>query len=753
MRSSGWNGVLPSHCPRCGEPAGDGLCDRCAAYVLTFDPFAVRPGLPGPPVDRDVSVESAWLTLDREEPVRFGKPTPRREDDAFAVQFLRHLGLPDGGTAILTRGDRAVLHRLMRRWARAPPEEEPLKSMVRGLYAEAASLAEMPAPIAQAFESLAEASRPLVVEIPPPTPAPESQPEPEMDEDLPPVAPTEPRDALGTTTSSPPPPPKPESQVPLVLAELRADLDARKDELVRWLADERREMDRREGLMHSQLDEVRRREKEIAAKQDAIAEAERRLRAHAAEVQRKADKARAEESRRSLFFFLFSMDGVGREAAKELSEAFVTEARLRSASLREIAAVPGVPPEQAALIHDAFAGDGNPVRRDLREKAWELLESGQADVSLEVFDELVRLTPEDVEAWLNRSEVLALLGKIGEAIASYERVLELDPGHRAARSELANLMFEHGEFGGAAAQLADLLRDAPHLVDHWLGRATGLLAEGKTTEATLIYNAVLDADPANLTASLSLGDMLLAMGDAETADREYTRALQHHPDDPVALLKKGLLLNRQGRWGAAVQLFNRAISVRWDYREAWAAKGQVLLAQGKPIEALACFDRLLGFDGKRKDAWVGKAESHFALGENDKAAEAAGHALSLDESDDRVRELLNRFRESVDRPHEAVEVIALPPAETIDHGAPVEMADALLEAGDPDGALRVYGDILARSPKDARAWSGKGRALHALGRYEEAIPCFTAASEIDPVNEEYARWLEVCSDRWRKESA
>ena len=761
--------MLLSPCPRCGEPSEGGLCARCTAYLLRFEPFLVRPGLPGPSVDREARPGGAWLTLDENAPVRFGSPPAPREDDGFAVQFLRHLGLPDGGKAPLTRGDRAVLHRLLRKWARAPPDTEPLQSMVRALYAEAAAFPGMPDSIAQKFQSLARVPpAPPVAEIPPPEAEPLPQPEPEP-EGLPTPAPQptgiEPvPSAPEATEPPPPPPPEPNPEEMRVLSELKAELAAKREEFSHRLAEQHREMDRREGLVQSQLDEMRLRESQIQAKERAVAEAEdrartrtaeeeRRLQARAAEVQRLADEAQAGEAKRSLFFLLFSLEGVGRDTAKALSERFVTEDRLRAAPLDEIAAAPGVPPEQAALVRDAFSGGAEPVRRDLREKAEDMLEEGGAEGALEVFNELVRLSPEDVDAWLNRGEVLSILGRAEEAIGSYERALELRPDHKAGRSELANLLFERGEFGAAAAHLQDLLRAAPEQVDEWLARAATLLSEGKATEATLIFNAVLEGDPQNLIASLALGDLLLAMGDAETADREYTRALRHHPDDPDALLKKGLLLNRQGRWGAAIQMFNRAISVRWDHRDAWAAKGQVLLAQGKAKDALECFDRLLGFDESRHDAWLGKAEAHLALGENGAAAEAAGHALALDRGNKDVQELLERLRESTERPHEGVEVSALPPTGTFDAGVLVEMADTLLEAGDPDGAIRGYNEVLARDLKDARAWFGKGRALHTLERYGEAVRCLTAAVELDPANGEYTRWLSMCEERWRREGA
>ncbi len=561
---------------------------------------------------------------------------------------------------------------------------------------------------------------------------------------------------LEPPVAPPPPPPTPEGPTPEeweALDERKAEVAAQREELAQWVEGQEA-MERREGEVAEQLEEIRRREGAIAEKERAIAEEERQLREQSEKVRQQAAKAAEAEDKRRLFFLLFSMEGMSRHAARALADAFVTEETIRNASVEDLAAVPGVLPEQAALIRDAFTAGAQPERRDLRDKAQEMLEEGEEQAALEVFEEIVRENPEDAEAWFNRGEMYTSLDRRDEAIASYERVLALEPDHRPALAELANLLFEQGEYGLAASSLQDLLKSAPEQTNHWLFRATSLLETGKSTEATLIYNAVLEVDPDNLPANLALGDLLLAMGDTARADRQYSQAVQKHPDSPDALLKKGLLLNRQGRWGAAIQFFNRAISVRWDHLEAWAAKGQVLLAQGKPRDALEAFDKLLTFDEDRYDGWLGKAEAHLALGENDRAAEAAGRALSLNEEGQDVQELLERLRESADRPPvEPVEVAALPPKDTFDRGVLSEMAMALLEAGDAVAAARGFDEILTMSEKDARAWFGKGRALHALDRYEEALECFRTAHELDPEDEECARWLAVCEERVGKEGS
>lgn len=749
-------------CPRCGEPS-EGLCPRCTGYLLRFEPYVLRPGLPGPPVDAEVRREVALLSIDPKGAVRFLNVAPSREGESFHRQFLRHVGVSDRG-ASLTRGDRETIHRICRAWVNAPPRSEDMKAVARALYAEAAALPDMPPEVAQRFQSLAQdpAYAPVAA-IPPPVHAEPAS----NDEAVQPLAsPPEvvPKPDLTEVPQGPSPTPKPvEAPLPSP-SPRRAEpskeetpsgaaavaLAEEKRRLAAWFEEQQAEVERRRGMVRSQLDEIQLRESDIAEREQRMRAEEAHHRERLAELQRKAEEASTSDPARALYLRLFSLEGVSREAAAAIANAFVTEDALRAASVERIAGVRGVLPEEGVRVRDAIR-EGPKEGRDLRQKAEELLEEERFQEALEVFDTIARENPEEVDAWFNRAEVLALLDRPAEAGASLDRALKIDPTHKATLREFANLLFEQGDFGLAAAHLNKFLKHAPHEAEHWLGRAADLVAEGKATDATLIYNAILEGDATNLSASLALGDLLLAMDDVERADRLYSRALQHHPNSPEAFLKKGLLFNRQGRWGAAVQMFNRALSLRFDYREAWAAKAQVLLTQGKAKEALEAFDRLVALDTTQFDAWVGKARAHLAAGENDKAAEAAGRALSLNKGNAEAQAILRQLGWEPRDPAEPPERLGKPSEATIDPGVLTKIADSFLEAGDGEAALQGYQEVLLGSPTNAKALFGKGRALHMLDRYAEALRCFTDAVKAAPGVEEYARWKKTCAERVGKE--
>jgi Flp pilus assembly protein TadD len=62
---------------------------------------------------------------------------------------------------------------------------------------------------------------------------------------------------------------------------------------------------------------------------------------------------------------------------------------------------------------------------------------GRPDDPLASFSACVALAPESAACYCNRGRAYAELGRPDRARQDYERALELDPGHEAARALLA----------------------------------------------------------------------------------------------------------------------------------------------------------------------------------------------------------------------------------------------------------------------------------------------------------------------------
>ena len=147
-------------------------------------------------------------------------------------------------------------------------------------------------------------------------------------------------------------------------------------------------------------------------------------------------------------------------------------------------------------------------------------------------------------------EAMRLLAKIGMAREVYDdaelllcAVLEMVPGHRAARLEYAQTLASRQKHAAAQAALAPLLADDGDNPDYRLLASTIAVGLGRQEEAIALYRAMLtdlpeeaapegDADLAKARADLQLwlGHALKTIGELEEAIAAYRAAREIRPD-------------------------------------------------------------------------------------------------------------------------------------------------------------------------------------------------------------------------------
>src|SRR5258706_9303676 len=142
----------------------------------------------------------------------------------------------------------------------------------------------------------------------------------------------------------------------------------------------------------------------------------------------------------------------------------------------------------------------------------------------------LQLNPRDAGALVNYGNVLTLLGRYEEAIASYDRALLLAP-------------------------------DAGTLNN----RGNALQGQGRRIEALVSYEKALALEPANVQALYKRGVMLGELGRTDEALAAYGRVLALNPNHAEALNNRGYLWwhNRQ-RYAPAIADLERSLALAPD---------------------------------------------------------------------------------------------------------------------------------------------------------------------------------------------
>jgi tetratricopeptide (TPR) repeat protein len=137
--------------------------------------------------------------------------------------------------------------------------------------------------------------------------------------------------------------------------------------------------------------------------------------------------------------------------------------------------------------------------------------------------------PFDVAAIRMMAELAGRLGRYRDAEALLRRALELAPGFRPARSNLATVLHRQNRSDEALVELDKLLADDPENPTHANLKAAAVARLGEFDEAIALYEAVLAKAPDQPKIWMSYGHVLKTVGRQPDAVAAYRRAIAARP--------------------------------------------------------------------------------------------------------------------------------------------------------------------------------------------------------------------------------
>ncbi len=217
-------------------------------------------------------------------------------------------------------------------------------------------------------------------------------------------------------------------------------------------------------------------------------------------------------------------------------------------------------------------------------------QTGRHGIGLQLLDQAIALHSDSAEFYLDRGAVLAALGRVEDAIASYQRSIALNPRLPGAWSNLSGALYRMGQWDqaiDAARQAISLNPDLPEAHNNLAGilRKKGLLAESIESARKAI---ALRPDFGD--AHQILGDILLAGGQWEESIASFARAIELNPVIAESHVGLGLALFKQRRVDEAINAYRAALKLRPDFTLAHVNLGIALMLKGDLNQGMAEYD-------------------------------------------------------------------------------------------------------------------------------------------------------------------
>jgi protein O-GlcNAc transferase len=319
---------------------------------------------------------------------------------------------------------------------------------------------------------------------------------------------------------------------------------------------------------------------------------------------------------------------------------------------------------------------------------------GHGQAGLELIDRAI-VSDDRVPAYhSHRGLVLASLERQEEAIASYRRALDIQPGQAETLNNLGNALRTQGDLPGALAS----------------------------------YRQAFAAQPDQAETAINLGWALLNTEAFEEAAAVLESALALHPGDgriseqlTIACNNLGAALLRQDEAQRALDLFFKALTLRPEFFEAHFNAGKALAQLSRHDEAVARYQHAISLAPAR-------AEAHNDLG------------IALCQRG-RIDEAIASYREA----------LRLQPDYAQAYN---NLGNALRVRGSLAESVAAYGQALRFAPDDAEVWNNLGSVQAAMGDLEAATRAFERALQIRPdLNEAHNNLGNACKDQGDVEAA
>ncbi|MDJ0518128.1 MAG: tetratricopeptide repeat protein [Trichodesmium sp. MO_231.B1] len=231
-------------------------------------------------------------------------------------------------------------------------------------------------------------------------------------------------------------------------------------------------------------------------------------------------------------------------------------------------------------------------------------------------EEIISLKP-DAVAYQIMGKVWVEMNKIDQAIAAYQKSLEVNPDVAEVYISLGELYVQQQRQSEAITAYQKAIKFAPDLKDGYRNLVEVLLAQGKVDEAAeLSYNALIQ-HPSWTTPQefCILGKGLIEEGKTKQGITCFEQAIKLDPKLWEAYYSLGEIFSSQQNWDEAVKYYRQVVELNSESIESYYGLGKALAEKEKWQEAIACYQQVIKLNAHQIQAIYPESEDNIDIAE------------------------------------------------------------------------------------------------------------------------------------------
>ena len=241
------------------------------------------------------------------------------------------------------------------------------------------------------------------------------------------------------------------------------------------------------------------------------------------------------------------------------------------------------------------------------------------------------LDPEEGDAWAGLA-ALALETDPAQAVLLYRRALDINPDDAAYAYGLAEALFWSGDYEGAEAGYASLVKRYPDDAEMHASWAATLVRLDRFEEAERPSARAVALAPDNPEYRLIRGEALYLLGEADGALEQMDRLAAAGADTAYSRYVATVIRRNKGDYEAALREADAGLVLAPDDADLMEEKGGVYYMLDDPLSAREWLDKALAINPNLAGALFVRGLVRGELGDAEGAAADQAAAIALEPS-------------------------------------------------------------------------------------------------------------------------
>jgi tetratricopeptide (TPR) repeat protein len=232
------------------------------------------------------------------------------------------------------------------------------------------------------------------------------------------------------------------------------------------------------------------------------------------------------------------------------------------------------------------------------------ISGGRYGKAIQCYNELLRIDPNDFEAYFALGDIYIKTGQYDKAIGCFKDGADIVSGNPMVYSRIAEAYQKLGDYEKAVEYYKKVIQLNPHTIDVYLQLGYIYHYMGYYDKAIGCFDKVTQFSPGHIDAYLQLALMHKDSGDYEKAVEYYKKVIQLNPGAIDSYTQLGYIYNNTGEYRKAIECFNNIIRLNPDAEDAYFQLGYIYNNTSEYGKAIKYFGEVRRLNPDRADIYV-----------------------------------------------------------------------------------------------------------------------------------------------------